>query len=106
MEGSGCVAALQAAPAHDVPRPLRPGAKHGSTGEARGAGCWWKSFLHGPAAVVGWPGGHRGGREGWRGLWSRGRGHVLFLPSQMGIYCCLGVREGRCQVISGSDEML
>ena len=83
MEGSGCVAALQAAPAHDVPRPLCPGAKHGSTGEARGAGCWWKSFLHGPAAVVGWPGGHRGGRDG-EGYGQGAEGTCCFFPVRWG----------------------
>lgn len=107
MEGSRCVAALEAAPAQDAPRPLRPGAKQGAAGGVRGERR--RVLVEIPPAWSCCGGGAARGtlwREEWGGPWLRGGGRMLLLPGQTGIYCCLGVRKGKCRLISDRDKIL
>ena len=81
MEGSCCVATLEAAPTRDAPRPPRPGVKWGAAGGVRGERH--RVLVETPLAWSRCGGGAARGisrREGWGGPWSRGGGRVLFLP--------------------------
>lgn len=105
MEGSCCTAALEAAPARDAPRPLCPRVKRGAASGVRGAGCWWKSLRHSPTAVAARPERPWGGR-GEEGHGQGAEGTCCFFLVERGIYCCLGVRAGRCRLILDRDEIL
>lgn len=95
MEGSCCVAVLQAAPARDAPCPPHPRMKWDVSSRVRGTGKSLVKFLrHGPAVVVPWPEGHQGGRDG-NGHDQEAEGVCFFLVD-WGIYCCLGIKLGRC----------
>lgn len=110
MEGSCCVAALEAVPARDVPHPLSP-APWGEAGHCRwGARQELQGAGGNPSGMVllrpwcGW-------RDIWEGEMGRAiikgqRAHVVSSQSNGGIYCCLGVREGRCRLILDREEIL
>lgn len=66
MEGSCCVAVLEAAPAPDAPCPPQPGLEQGASSRVRGMR---KSLMGIPSAwscctlVVPWPEGQQGGKD-------------------------------------------